>query len=329
MANPIVPRNKKTPTGTARISGESNAKLKKAHKNIGQRVKELFNEIPRELTTADQAGIAANRKLFYRVQRLMGFGYEYEEAVANAASYRYQINVFGLTQLTSSIEQIINQELENDLILEPYVTSSFNLGTATALANLQAQVPDYPVSLDVLQLSEPHQVRVSVVQSRAFEEMQNLNSDMKTNLNRILKDGMIQGDSPRVIARRINQEIGIPEWNSGDNKASYARALRISRTEINHAHRVATRAQDQDANKLGIETGMLWFSALSATTRRTHARRHGHVYSRQENEDFYSRDYNQVNCRCSANSIVLQDGKPLDPAFVKRLQAQGKLFFND
>jgi hypothetical protein len=306
MANPIVPKNKTTPTGTARINGQSNAKLKKAHRNIGQRVKAAFNEIPREQVSVDQAGIATN-----------------------ATNYRYQINILTLTQLSNEIEQIINQEFENDLLLEPFVTSSFNLGTATALANLQAQVPDYPVSLEVLQLSEPHQVRVSVVQSRAFEEMQNLNSDMKTNLNRILKDGMIQGDSPRVIARRINQEIGIPEWNSGDNKASYARALRISRTEINHAHRVATRAQDQDANKLGIETGMLWFSALSKTTRRTHARRHGHDYTRQEVEDFYSRDGNEINCKCSQNSIVLKDGKPLDPEFTERLQQQGKTFFKD
>ena len=329
MANPIVPRNKKTPTGTARINGESNAKLHKAMKNIGQKVRLRFEQVPSFVTTPDDAGISTNNlKRFLKLQRYMSYGFTHTEAV-NAASYRYAFNILTLQQLTADVNSIVDQELEDGNIITPFVKSSFNLGTATAIANLSKQVPNYPITVESMALSQPHQMRVSILQGRVFEEMNGLSGDMKANLNRILSTGMTQGDSPRVIARRINQEIGIPEWNAGDNKASFARALRISRTEINHAHRVANRAQDQEANKLGIETRLLWFSALSATTRKTHARRHGHDYTRQEVERFYNKDGNEINCKCSQNSLVLVDGKPIDPKFIDRLQSQGTTFFDD
>jgi hypothetical protein len=329
MANPIVPKNKAAPTGTARINGQSKAKLRKAMKRIGQRVIALYDTVPRVVTTPDDAGISTNSlKYFLRVQRYMGLGFTHVEAT-NAATYRYLIGIPGLQAMREDVGDIIDQELEDGDIITPFVTASFNLGTTTAIVNMTKQVPDYPITFQSMQFTQAHQVRVSIVQSRVFEDMQGLSGDMKSSLNRILGSGMAKGDGPRAIAKQIHEEVGIPEWNSGNNKASYARALRISRTEINHAHRTATRAQDQEANKLGIKTGMLWFSALSSTTRRTHARRHGHVHTREEDESFYSRDSNEINCLCSANSVVLQDGKPIDPEFITRLQGQGETFFKE
>lgn len=306
MRNPIVPRNDKAPVGTARISGEANAKIKKAYKRIGQRVKILFNRIPVKEVTPDNAGISNNAD----------------------QTYQYLISPYDVNALASQIDAIIKAETEDGDIITPYAVSSFNLGTIAAINNLVAQVPSYNVSPDTLQFSPAHRARIVIIQQRMFEEMQNLNGEMRANMGRILTEGMSQGKSPRAIARQIYQQVGIPEWNNGENKASYARALRVSRTEINHAHRTATRAQDQDANKMGISTGLLWFSALSATTRRTHARRHGHIYTRQEVEDFYGRDGNEIHCKCNQSSIALQpDGQPYDPEFVKRLQGKGKIYF--
>jgi hypothetical protein len=301
MRNPITPRNDEAPVGTAGITRTADAALRKSMKRIGQRVKVMLNKIPTQ------------------------------EITINAdTEYRYLIAPASIFQLADDIGDIIEQETDNGEMLEPYGVSSFNLGTTQAIANLAAQVATYPITPESLQFSQPHQARINIVRSRMFEEMQNLNSTMKANLNRILVQGISEGQNPRVIARQIYQEAGIPEWNSGNNKASFARALRVARTEINHAHREAGRAQDRDANALGIKTKLLWFSALLPTTRKTHARRHGHYYTREEVERFYSRDGNSVNCRCSQRSLVLDENdEPYDPTFIERLQKKGKVFFND
>lgn len=309
MKNPIIPANSANPVGTSKILGSANSKLRKSMKRVGQRVKVLFNKIPVEQTTPDEAGIAVN---------------------AEEKLYRYYISPFELNNLSVELQKIILAEMGDGDILAPYIVSSFNLGTSQAIANLVAQAPEYPVTAERAILSRSHQVRVNIVNSRVFEEMQNLNSEMRTNLNRVLSQGMQNGKNPRDVARQIYEQIGIPEWNSGDNKASYARALRIARTEMNSAHRVAGQVQDQEANALGINTGMMWFSALSPTTRDSHARLHGRIMTRQEINDLYSQSGFGVNCKCSQKSIVLnEDGQPRNPDFVKRIKDTGKKFFKD
>lgn len=307
MANPIVPRNDANPVGTSRILGSARADLKKRMKRVGQRTKILFSKVPVEEATPDDAGIATN---------------------ANSV-YRYFISPYVLNNLSLELQQIIEQEMGDGDVLDPFLVSSFNLGTSAAITNLVAQAPEYPVTAERAILSPQHQVRVNIVKSRVFEEMSGLNVEMRAGLNRILSEGMQNGQNPRLIARQIYEQVGLPEWNSGKNKASYARSLKIARTEINMAHRQATQYQDQDANKMGVKTGLLWFSALSRTTRRNHARRNGNVYTREQVNDFYSRDANAINCKCSQTSVVLnEDGTPRSENLIKKVKASGKKYFD-
>lgn len=301
MGNPIKPRDDKAPQGTARIMTSANKRLRKAFKSVGQRVIALLESVPVRDVPDNEGGIFVNR------------------------SYFYMITATQMMQLSEEIAAIIEAELPADE-LDSFIMSSFNLGTTQAIANLANQVA-LPYDALTKIASPSHQARIAILQNRTFEYMQNLNADMKANLNRVLSQGMLNGDNPRGIARRIRDEIGIPEWNANDNKASYARAERIARTEIGNAHREAIRAQDKDANDLGIQTKLMWFSAFKPTTRRTHARKHGRLFTRDEVADFYSRDANQINCVCSQVSTVLdENGEPLDPDFVKRIQADGKKY---
>ena len=45
--------------------------------------------------------------------------------------------------------------------------------------------------------------------------------------------------------------------------------------------------------------GILWFSALTPTSRDSHAERHGVIYTTDEVRSFYSKDENSKNCLCS------------------------------
>ena len=304
MGLPIKPRNEAAPNGTTRIINGAEKELRQSVKRIGQRVIKLLKSVQAMPVPDNEGGIQVNR------------------------SYYYLITATQLMQMGDEIGVVIDEELQPDA-LNPFLVSSFNLGTTQAIANLANQT-SLPYDAATKIMSPAHQARIAIVQNRVFEYMQNLNADMKANLNRVLSNGMLNGESPFTVARQIRDEIGIPEWNSGDNKASYARAVRIARTEMNNAHREAIRAQDVDANELGIKTRLLWFSAMSATTRRTHARRHGHLYTRDEVNSFYSRDANGINCKCNQTSVVVNDqGEPDNPDFVSRIKSQGEKYFDD
>ena len=57
----------------------------------------------------------------------------------------------------------------------------------------------------------------------------------------------------------------------------------------------------------GMNTGLLWLSALKPTTRSWHASRHGKVYTTEQVRDFYAENGNRYNCYCSQIPVLLND----------------------
>ena len=85
---------------------------------------------------------------------------------------------------------------------------------------------------------------------------------------------------------------------------------------------MATIDEAQQASAdYGVQTRMLWFSALSPTTRESHRVRHGQLYGAQDVREFYSRSGESVNCKCSQIELLVDSkGQPLDPALVERVK---------
>lgn len=68
-----------------------------------------------------------------------------------------------------------------------------------------------------------------------------------------------------------------------------SKAKNIAQTEQVGALRQAQwNETDWAADRLGLNTGLLWLSALKPTTRTWHASRHGKVYTTEEVRDFYA-----------------------------------------
>lgn len=303
---PILPSNPKAPTMTVGIESKAQKRLKAAMRSIQKQVIAILEDTAKQAVEEGEQGI-----------------------IGNADYYQYLVTPQILGRLPGEIGAIIERELLEqgrvDWFMYDAVESAEETGVAAEVVNLQAQtVPtEYPVTVQTAMLSEPHRVRVELARARVFEKMQKLSAEMKTDLSIALSDGMAKGESPRVVARRIYDTIGLPEWNSGDDKASYARALRIARTEINEAHRTAREGEHKQAQKLGLNLGRLWLSALLPTTRRTHAAKHGKVFTQAEVDDFYARDGNTINCRCSQSSIVLdENGEPRSKKIIQQTAEQ-------
>jgi hypothetical protein len=51
--------------------------------------------------------------------------------------------------------------------------------------------------------------------------------------------------------------------------------------------------------------GMLWFSALAATSRVSHVQRHGVIYTTGEVREFFSKEDNSKRCLCSLSPVLV------------------------
>lgn len=289
---PIPPRNNRAPTQTAREQQRAARQISEALAVIRSELLQRFREI------------------------------DYTIIVVNDSTYRYRLDEFVLDSLNDYIAELVDQMVMRADSGRPIVSASveqaYQAATAAEIASMAAQTREFRRTLEETLMSPAYRTRIGLVRARVFEEMRGFTDQTRTDLARTLGDGMGRGLNPRDIATQIADRIGVAE----------SRALRIARTEINNAHRRAILDEDEQVNEEGIRTRLLWFSALSPTTRPAHASRHGRIYTKQEVDDFFSRDGNAINCQCSVRSILVDEsGNPLSDTLPDRLQLQGARFF--
>lgn len=242
--------------------------------------------------------------------------------VSNARSYEFRTLPAVLTawfeQVERQVDAIMLEGGPSEVwFAAQYVAPAYESGAARNRAAMAAQSPVYRAArpdLRALLLSEPYQRRLSLLYAREFEEMKGLSGIIKKDMAQILTNGMATGQGPIDIARQMTEQMGIEK----------RRAERIARTEINNAHTNARMDQAEDARvNLGIDSLEMHISALSPTTRESHRARHGTLHPVQEQRDWWSRDGNRINCKCSTITVIVDKaGKPITPSLVEAARAQ-------
>lgn len=254
---------------------------------------------------------------------------------ANNRLYNYEVDYSRLSSFTDLIQRILFGFLDLVSAISPttyflsnYVKRAYYSGTSdtiqsagnvasptvispTAIATLRS------MSLDEMINDPQYQRRVGLVAGRSFEAMKGLTEQTRSDLSDTLARGMALGQSTSQITNSIVERLDV----------SRSRAERIARTEINNAYRTATRQETEAVNQRlfqdeEYEMRLLWYSALSPTTRPTHARRHGRTYTQAEVADFYSKDGNAINCLCSQVAVLVnkKTGEPYQQALVKEMR---------
>lgn len=155
-----------------------------------------------------------------------------------------------------------------------------------------------------------HMDRVGILFIRAFEELKGVTSQMSTQISRVLAEGMINGDNPRVIARKLNyvitgagQDLGVTD-SLGRFIPGKRRAQIIARTEIIRAHH---RAMIQEYRNWGLAGVYVQAEFRTAGDERVCSEcqsYHGELFSLDEAEDMIPV---HPQCRC----IVL----PYEPIY--------------
>mgnify|MGYP001059476166 FL=1 len=288
---PILPRNYQDPTGADALERRAMKDFARRMNKIGKAYKSALDKIP--------SSLAVN------------------------ARYEYQLNPTILSIILNDASYLVDQVLleggDYDLWFYEYVDLAAEKGTGQAYANLSQQSPVYAAgreSLSAILISEPYQRRMALVNARMFEEMKGLSAEVKRDMARVLTDGIGRGLNPREVSRNLTEQIGIEK----------RRANRIARTEITTALRRAKWEEDQEAGELyGLKTKLLHISALSPTTRHTHAARHAHLYTNEEVRDWYAKDANSINCKCTQQTVLVdEEGKPIYPDTITKLKQEYK-----
>ncbi len=239
-------------------------------------------------------------------------------------AYRYALDQTQLDSINDYIAELIELHVmrgdRGDSIILAQTVNAYQAATAAAVTNIMTQSVVQTRNVEQTLMSEPYRRRIAYLRARVFEEMRGFSDQTRTDLARALADGIASGLNPREIATQIRDRLGV----------AHSRALRIARTEINNGHRRAIWDEDQQTQEEGIKTRLMHVSALLATTRRSHASRHGKVYSRQEVEEWYSRDGNAINCRCTQVSVLTNDaGEPLSDNLPVKLRKQASEYLED
>lgn len=288
---PILPRNYQDPTGADALERRAIKDFARRMNKIGKAYKSALDKIP--------SSLAVN------------------------ARYEYQLNPTLLSIILSDASYLVDQVLleggDYDLWFYEYIDLASEKGAGQSFYNLSQQSPVYAAgreSLASILASDPYQQRMALVHARVFEEMKGLTAEVKRDMSRVLTDGVGRGLNPREVARNLTEQVGIEK----------RLANRIARTEVTTALRRAKWDEDDEAQELyGLKTRLLHISALSPTTRRTHAARHAHLYTNEEVREWYAKDANSINCKCSQQSVLVDDsGNPVYPDVITKLKQEYK-----
>lgn len=261
--------------------------------------------------------------------------------VANRV-YDYEITPSIMNMINATIDNLLNEQYldnftnyNNQFWLDEFIRSSYLNGAQDAYnsaANVTAKQASAALAASLKEVSESSSFiagqlnRASLVGSRTFENMKGLTALTRADLSATLFDGMRRGLGVIELTNNVVARVGV----------SHSRGTRIVRTEINQAYRQSTRRETDVLNDdvygdSGFSLVMLWFSALTSTTRRTHARRHGKTYTTEAVDSFYSKDANEINCYCSQSQVLVDDktGEVFQSDLMAQMTDQRKEYFKE
>lgn len=235
-------------------------------------------------------------------------------------AYSYALDAMQLANLFTRIQQILDDWLleggPTQIWSGDYVSQEYQRGTQFAFTNLSAQSDVYAqqTTLSQLLFSQPYQTRVGIAYAQTYSDWKGLSDAARADLANVISDAVARGINPRETAKIISQRLDV----------SMSKAKNMAQTEQVGAYRKAQWDEDEDAEKrLGIQTLLLWLSALKPTTRAWHASRHGKLYTREEVKEFYSKDGNRYHCYCSQQSVLVDEsGKPRNQKLIDKMSKQ-------
>lgn len=228
--------------------------------------------------------------------------------------YTFDVSAEQLTIMQADIIEIMTATVGGDWLFAEYVGTAYAQGTAQAKATLKPQlsilgVQETPVPLNAI---GEYQHRMNLLQARVFEEVKWVAEEHAQLLGKTLARAVLRGDGAIETGKTIAELFDVKEY-VGE---------RLARTEITMALKRARLDEGEaQAERHGLEIKFMHTSAFSPTSRYEHMQRHSLIFTGEEIRDWYSRDGNAINCRCSVSECIIdKDGEPLAKGLITRAE---------
>ncbi len=314
IGTPIVPRNKADPTQSSRQVGRMFNDIEDRYLNIKRRLKAMF-----DLRLTGQQREANEQQSWMMCNNE---GAEPSLYQVNAGKFVYDMTAAELADLLQVVQSILDDELldggSQNLWVMDYVIAEYDRGTLNAFTNLsvQSQVYASQTTLQQLLSSPGYLNQISAARLTTFSDWKVISDTARGDLTNIITDAVARGVNPRETASVISERLDV----------SMSKAKTIAQTEqVGSLRQAQWNETDWAADRLGLNTGLLWLSALKPTTRSWHASRHGKVYTTEEVRDFYAENGNRYNCYCSQIPVLLNDdGSIFNEGLADKLKKERK-----
>lgn len=314
VGTPVVPHSKVDPTGSAKHVSAMFQDIEDRYLGIKRALKSLFDQ---RLTGREREVNSHNWHFLCHVN-----GAEPTLYQVNAGKFIYNMSAQKLADLLEAVQAILGDYLlegsEQNLWAMDYVAAAAQRGTLVAFNNLSQQSQAYASQTTLQQLlsSLGHLNQVAAARLTTFSDWKVISDTARGDLTNIITDAVARGVNPRETASVISKRLDV----------SMSKAKTIAQTEQVGALRQAQwNETDWAADRLGLNTGLLWLSALKPTTRAWHASRHGKVYTTEQVRDFYAENGNRYNCYCSQIPVLLNDdGSIFNQGLAERLAKENK-----
>ncbi|EPN9331086.1 phage minor head protein [Cronobacter sakazakii] len=307
--SPIIPRNKADPTQSYRQVNRMFRDIENRYYQIKLTLKQLLDAY---LVGRERSGNSLYGYILARDGSRPDTLYQ-----VNAGTFIYDMSPQQLSDLLLRIETILDDYLleggSNNLWALQYVSDEYQRGTLQAFTNLSAQSAVYEQSTTLQQLlsSPAYQNQVAAAYISTYSEWRGISDAARADLSNIVADAIGRGVNPRETASLISNRLDV----------SMSRAKTIAQTEQVGALRQAQWSEAEwSKERLGLNTALLWISALKSTTRPWHAARHGKTFTTEEVEAFYAQNGNRYNCYCSQIPVLLnEDGSLFNRGLEEKL----------
>lgn len=311
---PIVPRSKVDPTRSAKQVTAMYRDIEDRYLGIKRALKALFDQ---RLTGREREVNSHNWHFLCHVN-----GAEPTLYQVNAGKFIYDMSAQELADLLGIVQTILDDYLleggEQNFWAMDYVAAEAQRGTLEAFNNLSQQSQVYASQTTLAQLlnSPAYQNQIAAAYISTYSDWKLESDRARGDLANIIADAVGRGVNPRETAQVISKRLDV----------SMSRAKNMAQTEQVGALRQAQwNETDWAADRLGLNTGLLWLSALKPTTRSWHASRHGKVYTTEQVRDFYAENGNKWNCYCSQIPCLLtENGDLFNEGLADKLAAERK-----
>jgi SPP1 gp7 family putative phage head morphogenesis protein len=195
-----------------------------------------------------------------------------------------------------------------------YILDSYKRGVIRARYELQKAGYDVPSldstgGIDASMSSLFHVDRVGLIYTRVFNELKGITADMDKLISRVLAQGLVDGDSPRLLARKLVSVIngsGAGDLSMTDTLGRFIpasrRAMILARTEIIRAHHLATIQEYRNWALEGVYVKAEWMTAGDNRVCDKCASLQGKIYTLDEIESMIP--FHPL-CRCIALPVLV------------------------